>query len=123
MRRTFPGRGRPDRAGDRELYLSKSWTGDLGRCAENFLASKGLTGLDEHQARRWTSWYRWATLAMHGRRTRGSTLPSGEAPRGSVYVPARLGQCATQLRADRAELDPLTTIPNVVDFPAAIEPS
>jgi hypothetical protein len=24
----------------------------------------GLTGLDEHQVRRWTSWYRWATLAM-----------------------------------------------------------
>ena len=23
---------------------------------ENFQAGKGLTGLDEHQARRWTSW-------------------------------------------------------------------
>jgi SRSO17 transposase len=31
---------------------------------ENFQAGKGLTGLDEHQARRWTSWYRWITLAM-----------------------------------------------------------
>ena len=31
---------------------------------ENFQAGKGLTGLDEHQVRRWTSWYRWATLAM-----------------------------------------------------------
>jgi SRSO17 transposase len=31
---------------------------------EDFQASKGLTGLDEHQVRRWTSWYRWATLAM-----------------------------------------------------------
>jgi SRSO17 transposase len=31
---------------------------------ENFQASKGLTGLDEHQARRWTSWYRWVTLVM-----------------------------------------------------------
>ena len=31
---------------------------------ENFQASKGLTGLDEHQVRRWTSWNRWATLAM-----------------------------------------------------------
>jgi hypothetical protein len=27
---------------------------------------KGLTGLDEHQLRRWTSWYRWVTLAMLG---------------------------------------------------------
>ena len=31
---------------------------------ENFQAAKGLTGLDEHQVRRWTSWYRWTTLAM-----------------------------------------------------------
>jgi hypothetical protein len=31
---------------------------------ENFQAGKGLTGLDEHQARRWTSWHRWVTLAM-----------------------------------------------------------
>jgi SRSO17 transposase len=31
---------------------------------ENFQAGKGLTGLDEHQVRRWGSWYRWTTLAM-----------------------------------------------------------
>jgi SRSO17 transposase len=31
---------------------------------EDFQASKGLTGLDEHQVRRWTSWHRWVTLAM-----------------------------------------------------------
>lgn len=31
---------------------------------ENFQAGKGLTGLDEHQVRRWTSWYRWVTLTM-----------------------------------------------------------
>ena len=31
---------------------------------ENFQAGKGLTGLDEHQVRRWISWYRWVTLAM-----------------------------------------------------------
>jgi SRSO17 transposase len=31
---------------------------------ENFQAGKGLTGLDEHQVRRWDSWYRWTTLAM-----------------------------------------------------------
>jgi hypothetical protein len=31
---------------------------------ENFQAAKGLTGLDEHQVRRWVSWYRWSTLAM-----------------------------------------------------------
>ncbi len=31
---------------------------------ESFQAGKGLTGLDEHQVRRWTSWQRWTPLAM-----------------------------------------------------------
>jgi SRSO17 transposase len=31
---------------------------------ENFQAGKALTGMDEHQVRRWTSWRRWVTLAM-----------------------------------------------------------
>jgi SRSO17 transposase len=31
---------------------------------EDFQASKGLAALDEHQVRRWTSLYRWVTLAM-----------------------------------------------------------
>ncbi len=31
---------------------------------ETFQAGKGLTGLDEHRVRRWTSWHRWVTLAM-----------------------------------------------------------
>jgi hypothetical protein len=31
---------------------------------ERFQTSKGLVGLDQHQVRRWCSWYRWVTLAM-----------------------------------------------------------
>ncbi|MCG5446144.1 IS701 family transposase [Micromonospora sp. NIE79] len=31
---------------------------------ETFQSGKGLAGLDEHQVRRWTSWYRSVTLAM-----------------------------------------------------------
>jgi hypothetical protein len=31
---------------------------------ERFQTGKGLVGLDQHQVRRWHSWYRWATLAM-----------------------------------------------------------
>ena len=31
---------------------------------ECFQAGKGLAGLDEHQVRRWQSWYRWTLLAM-----------------------------------------------------------
>jgi SRSO17 transposase len=38
--------------------------GSRWRVEETFQAGKGLTGLDQHQVRRWTSWYRWTTLAM-----------------------------------------------------------
>jgi hypothetical protein len=31
---------------------------------ERFQTGKGLCGLDQHQVRRWRSWYRWMTLAM-----------------------------------------------------------
>jgi SRSO17 transposase len=31
---------------------------------ERIQTGKGLVGLDQHQVRRWRSWYRWATLAM-----------------------------------------------------------
>ena len=31
---------------------------------ESFQTSKGLTGLDQHQVRTWTSWHRWITLFM-----------------------------------------------------------
>ncbi|MBS1694032.1 MAG: IS701 family transposase [Actinobacteria bacterium] len=38
--------------------------GQRWRIEEAFQAAKGLVGLDQHQVRRWTSWYRWTTLAM-----------------------------------------------------------
>jgi SRSO17 transposase len=38
--------------------------GQRWRIEESFQAAKGLTGLDQHQVRRWTSWHRWTTLAM-----------------------------------------------------------
>jgi SRSO17 transposase len=38
--------------------------GSRWRVEETFQAGKGLTGLDQHQVRRWRSWYRWTTLAM-----------------------------------------------------------
>ncbi|MBB3734014.1 SRSO17 transposase [Nonomuraea dietziae] len=31
---------------------------------ESFQSGKGLTGLDEHQVRRWRSWHRWTILVM-----------------------------------------------------------
>jgi SRSO17 transposase len=38
--------------------------GQRWRIEESFQAAKGLVGLDQHQVRRWNSWYRWTTLAM-----------------------------------------------------------
>ena len=38
--------------------------GQRWRIEESFQAAKGLTGVDQHQVRRWVSWHRWTTLAM-----------------------------------------------------------
>jgi SRSO17 transposase len=38
--------------------------GQRWRIEESFQTAKGLTGLDQHQVRRWDSWHRWTTLAM-----------------------------------------------------------
>ena len=38
--------------------------GQRWRVEESFQTSKGLTGLDQHQVRRWTSWRRSTTLTM-----------------------------------------------------------
>lgn len=38
--------------------------GQRWRIEESFQGAKTLTGLDQHQVRRWTSWHRWTTLAM-----------------------------------------------------------
>ena len=46
------------------LHTLVSVAGQRWRIEESFQAAKGLTGLDQHQVRRWTSWHRWTTLAM-----------------------------------------------------------
>ena len=46
------------------LQALVSVAGQRWRIEESFQAAKGLTGLDQHQVRRWTSWHRWTTLAM-----------------------------------------------------------
>jgi hypothetical protein len=50
---------RMPRIGD--FYFCWKPAGVVLQCVTDF---KGLTGLDEHQVRTWTSWHRWATLAM-----------------------------------------------------------
>jgi hypothetical protein len=66
-RRDRPTRGAPAPA-DRERRCSiadLAWVaGSRWHIEENFQAAKGLAGLDQHQVRRWSSWYRWTALAM-----------------------------------------------------------
>jgi SRSO17 transposase len=38
--------------------------GTRWKIEESFQSAKQLTGLDQHQVRRWTSWHRWSVLAM-----------------------------------------------------------
>jgi SRSO17 transposase len=46
------------------LHTLVTVAGQRWRIEESFQAAKGLVGLDQHQVRRWKSWYRWTTLAM-----------------------------------------------------------
>jgi len=41
-----------------------SWVHSAWQLEEALQAGKGLCGLDQHQVRRWRSWYRWVALAM-----------------------------------------------------------
>ena len=63
---------------------------------ENFQAGKGLTGLDEHQARRWTSWYRWVTLAMLAAAalTIAAALEHAHGPRPADQIPLTRNEIA-----------------------------
>jgi len=46
------------------LHSLVTVAGQRWRIEESFQTAKGLTGLDQHQVRRWRSWQRWTTLAM-----------------------------------------------------------
>jgi hypothetical protein len=50
---------RPDPLAVLVRIAGRRWTVE-----ERFQTGKGLVGLDQHQVRRWCSWYRWVTLSM-----------------------------------------------------------
>ena len=68
---------------------------------ENFQAGKGLTGLDEHQVRRWTSWYWWVTLAMLGAAvlTIAAAIESARGPAAAGQIPLTRNEIAHLLAA------------------------
>ena len=67
-----PATGRPCRL---VRVAGRRW-----KVEESFQTGKGLTGLDEHQVRRWTSWHRWVTLAMLAHAFLAVTTAAERAP-------------------------------------------
>jgi hypothetical protein len=61
---------------------------------ENFQASKGLAGLDEHQVRTWTSWHRWVTLAMLALAFLTITAAEHTRPPPSAQIPLTRNEIA-----------------------------
>lgn len=49
----------PATLGELVRVAGRRWTVE-----ESFQTGKGLTGLDQHQVRTWTSWHRWTILVM-----------------------------------------------------------
>jgi SRSO17 transposase len=68
---------------------------------EDFQAAKGLAGLDEHQVRRWDSWYRWTTLAMLAAAFLAVTAAAERArgPAPSSQIPLTRNETARLLAA------------------------
>jgi SRSO17 transposase len=70
---------------------------------ENFQAGKTLTGLDEHQVRRWASWHRWTTPAMLALAflmacaTTAATPPPAD-PWHHAHIPGPIALTATEIR-------------------------
>jgi len=83
-----------------------------------------VTGLDEHQARRWTSWYRWVSLAMLASAILGTTSlygtlvqrntgsGGGGIATGNNNVTLRVSIVSNNTPNDR---NPLNTIPGCVN--------
>ncbi|MCC5581167.1 hypothetical protein IMZ11_36720 [Microtetraspora sp. AC03309] len=71
------------------MVARRRWT-----IEESFQTGKGLTGLDEHHVRRWTSWYRWTTLAMlaHAFLTAVTAHHRADHPAAPELVPLTLGE-------------------------------
>jgi SRSO17 transposase len=73
---------------------------------ENFQAGKGLAGLDEHQVRRWDSWYRWTTLALAFLTIAAATehtrtpAPAGQIPLTRNEIAALFGMLITEPARD-----------------------
>ena len=94
--RSLSPRNRASRQRRFLLHRHQQWPTE-----ENFQAGKGLTGLDDHQVRRWTSWYRWVTLAMPGAAvlTIAAAIESARGPAAAGQIPLTRNEIAHLLAA------------------------
>ena len=77
---------------------------------EDFQTGKELTGLDQHQLRRWTSWHRWATLTLlaHAFLTVTAAVEHTRAPAPGEQIPLTRNEIGHLFAA--ALLRPLRTL-------------
>lgn len=67
---------------------------------ESFQTAKGQTGLDQHQVRRWRSWYRWTTLVLLAHAFLAITTATARArPTPAGLIPLTLPEIARLLDA------------------------
>jgi SRSO17 transposase len=67
---------------------------------ESFQTAKGQTGLDQHQVRRWNSWYRWTTLVLLAHAFLAITTATARTrPAPAGLIPLTLPECARLFHA------------------------
>lgn len=81
---------------------------------ESFQTGKGLTGLDEHQLRRWTSWRRWIILSMlaHAFLAVSASLDRRRATPSKDLIPLTVNEFRRLFTA--LALDPIPGVAHVV---------
>lgn len=76
---------------------------------ESFQTSKGQTGLDQHQVRTWTSWYRWTTLVLLAHLFLAMTRAAERARQATVgMIPLTLNEIRHLLV--RLVIDPMAVV-------------
>jgi SRSO17 transposase len=83
------------------------------RIEESFQATKTLTGLDEHQVRRWTCWRRWTLIAMlaHAMLTAVAAATRTRQPSPAGLIPLTCNEIARLLnRLIANPIQPLTSV-------------
>ena len=83
---------------------------------QSFQAAEGLTGLDAHQVRRWTSWRRWTLIAMlaHALLAVLAATERARAPEPTGLIPLTCNEIARLLR--RLVINPTHSIANALTW-------